>query len=217
MKYTYLVQTIHTLHWDCHYIRLGDLETTAYSLAPWYRLVHSVLCGLTRAVNVRCSPRLIPHRASSSRLHAVGGYAREHHAARSLSPFHCAEQLSQQKRQMLHVHTQTNLIMVPCMHPGTSREVNEASRAHTYSRPCAFEEKNISKKKRKTKKSRRTQNTPRNSQQPGHRDHFETARDETCPTRQPILARFHRSRVCGNRPRATLEISKNDECYAYTH
>ena len=30
------------------------------------------------------------------------------------------------------------------------------------------------------------------------------------------LARFHRSRVCGNRPRTALAISKNDECYTYT-
>ena len=53
----------------------------------------------------------------------------------------------------------------------------------------------------KRTKSHHTQNTPRNSQQPGDRDHLETARDETRPTRYPILARFHRSRVCGNRPR----------------
>ena len=45
------------------------------------------------------------------------------------------------------------------------------------------------------------------------RDHLETARDETRPTRQPILARFRRSRVCGTRPRTALEINKNDECY----
>ena len=42
------------------------------------------------------------------------------------------------------------------------------------------------KKKRgqkKKKKSRRTKDTPRNSHQPGDRDHLETARDETRPTR----------------------------------
>ena len=32
----------------------------------------------------------------------------------------------------------------------------------------------------------------------------------------PILARFHRSRVCENRPRPAPAISKNDECYTYT-
>ena len=31
-----------------------------------------------------------------------------------------------------------------------------------------------------------------------------------------ILARFHRFRVCGNRPRTALAISKNDECYTQT-
>ena len=67
-----------------------------------------------------------------------------------------------------------------------------------------------------TKKSRPTQNTPRNPQQPGDRDHLEMARDETRPTRQSILARFHRSRVCGNRPRTALAISTNDECYTHT-
>ena len=43
--------------------------------------------------------------------------------------------------------------MEPCTHPGTSREVHEARRHHTCSRPCAFEEK----KNRKRTKSRRTQ------------------------------------------------------------
>ena len=65
------------------------------------------------------------------------------------------------------------------MHPGTSREVNEARKPHTFSRPYAFEEK----KAKKNTKSRRTQNTPRNPQQPGDRDHLETACNETRPTR----------------------------------
>ena len=38
------------------------------------------------------------------------------------------------------------------------------------------------KSNKKHTKSRRTQSTPRNPQQPGDRDHLETARDETCPT-----------------------------------
>ena len=47
-------------------------------------------------------------------------------------------------------------------------------------------------------KIRPTQTIPRNPQPPGHRDQLETARDETRPHRQPILARFlYRSRVCG--------------------
>ena len=66
---------------------------------------------------------------------------------------------------------------------------------------------------KKTKKSRRTQNTPRNPQQPGDRDNLETACDETRPTRSPTLARLHRFRVCGNRPRTALAISKIDECH----
>ena len=106
--------------------------------------------------------------------------------------------------------------MAPCTHPGTSREVNEARRPHTCSRPCTFEEKKSGKKKN-TKKSRRTRKTPRNPQQPGDRDHLETARDETPPTRLPILSRFRRSRVYGNRPRTALAISKKHDCYAYTH
>ena len=62
--------------------------------------------------------------------------------------------------------------------------------------------------KTKSRNIRPTQNTPRNPQQPGDRDHLETARDETRPTHYPILARFHRSRLCGNRPRTALAISK---------
>ena len=65
-------------------------------------------------------------------------------------------------------------------------------------------------------KKRPSQNTPRNPQQPGDHDHLDTARDETRPTRLPTLARYHRSRICGNRPRTSLAISKNDECYTYT-
>ena len=74
-----------------------------------------------------------------------------------------------------------------------SREENEARQPYTCGRACAFEEKKKSKNK-KHKKKRPTQNTPRNPQQPGDRGHLCTARDETPPTRLPILARFHRSR-----------------------
>ena len=42
------------------------------------------------------------------------------------------------------------------------------------------------------------------------------AYDEIRPTRYPMLARFHRSRVCGSRPRTALAIRKNEECYTYT-
>ena len=62
-----------------------------------------------------------------------------------------------------------------------------------------------------------TENTPRNPHQPIARDHLETDREKTRPTRWPILARFHKYRVCGNRPRTALAISKNDECQTYTH
>ena len=128
--------------------------------------------------------------------------------------------------------------MTPCTHPGMkrlfglkakktssvaslprpfliiSREVNEARRPHTCSRSCASEGKKNEKKKHE--KMRRTPNTPRNSQQPDDRNHLETACNETRPTRSPTLASSHRSRVCENRPRTALAISKNDECYAHT-
>ena len=39
--------------------------------------------------------------------------------------------------------------MAPCTHPGTSREVREASRPHACSRPSAFEEKKRRKKERR--------------------------------------------------------------------
>ena len=82
----------------------------------------------------------------------------------------------------------------------TSTEVDKARRPHTCSRPCAFEGK------KNTKKSAAT-NTSRNPQQPGERDHLETACDETRPTRSPRLARFYRSGVCGNPRRTALAIS----------
>ena len=59
-------------------------------------------------------------------------------------------------------------------------------------------------------------NTPLNPQQPGDSNHLETACDDTRPTRSPTLARFHRSLLCGIRPRTALAISKNDECNTYT-
>ena len=69
--------------------------------------------------------------------------------------------------------------------------------------------------KKHGKRIRPTQNTPRNPQQPGDRVQLETACEETRPKRYLILSRFHRSRVCGNRPRTALAISKNYE--RYTH
>ena len=72
-----------------------------------------------------------------------------------------------------------------------------------------------SKKKKFEKKKRKkicpTQNTPRNPQQPRDRVQLETACKETRPTHQPILSRFHRSRVGGNRPRTVLAISTSRE------
>ena len=68
-----------------------------------------------------------------------------------------------------------------------------------------------SRKKNQTRKIPPHQNTPRNSQQPGDRYHLETAREETRPTRYPILARFHKFRVCGNRPRTALAINTSRE------
>ena len=70
------------------------------------------------------------------------------------------------------------------------------------------------KKNRKTKhgkKSRPTENTPRNPHQPSDRDHFETDREEMRPARLPMLTRFRRPRIYGNRPRTALAISKNDD------
>ena len=69
---------------------------------------------------------------------------------------------------------------------------------------------------KKQKQSRLTENTPRKPQQPGDRDHLETAFDETRPTRSPTLTRFHRPQVCGNRPCTALAISENDECHTHT-
>ena len=102
-------------------------------------------------------------------------------------------QLSQSVKNtnVTQTHRHTNKTMAPCTNPGmkrlfcpigknglnTSREVNEARRPHAFSRPCAFEKKNTHEKPRPT------QNTPRKPQQPGDRGQFETARDETRPTR----------------------------------
>ena len=91
-----------------------------------------------------------------------------------------------------------------------SREVKEARQPHTCSRPCAFEEK------KKDEKIHPTQITPRNPHQPSDPNHLETDREEMRPTRWPILAQFHRYRVCESRPRTALAISKTDEGHTYT-
>ena len=70
--------------------------------------------------------------------------------------------------------------------------------------------------KTKSRNIRPTQNTPRNPQQPADRDHLETARDETRPTHYPILARFHRYRLCGNGLAQLSQSVKHNECYTYT-
>ena len=96
-----------------------------------------------------------------------------------------------------------------------SREVNEARRPRTCSRPCAFEEK-----KSRQKKSRKN---------PPHRKHTTKA---TAARRPPPASRRHVMKhvprvrphspasidpgFCGNRPRTALAISKNDECHTYT-
>ena len=92
------------------------------------------------------------------------------------------------------------------------KEVNEARRSHTCSRPCTFKEK---KSLKDDEKIRPTENTPRKPQQPGDHDRLKTACNETRLTRSPTLARFHRSGDCGNRPRTALAIIKNDECYTH--
>ena len=79
---------------------------------------------------------------------------------------------------------------------------------------CVRRKKKIEEEKHE--KSRPTQNTPRNPQQPGDRDHLETAREKPRPTLWPVHARFHRYRVCGNRHRTAVAISINDE-FNVTH
>ena len=93
-------------------------------------------------------------------------------------------QLSQSVKMMNVTHTlpdtdrqtdsQINKMMASCTHPGNSREVNEARRPHTCSRPCA-----LGKRKSKIKHEQicPTQDTTRNPQQPGDRDYLETTRD----------------------------------------
>ena len=78
----------------------------------------------------------------------------------------------------------------------TSRYVNEARGGLVLAVGRVRSKKKKSRKK-KHEKIHPTQNTPRKPQQPGDRDHLETARTKTRPTRQPILARFHRYRVRG--------------------
>ena len=89
-----------------------------------------------------------------------------------------------------------------------SRELNKATRPYACSKPCAFKEQRKTKKKKNEIIPPAPKNPPRNPQHPGDRDHLATAFHETHPTREPILARFHRPRVGGNRPRTALAIIK---------
>ena len=57
-------------------------------------------------------------------------------------------QLSQTvKRRMLHIHGQTNYIMAPCAHPGTSRVVNKAGVLRTCGKAVCVRRKKMPKKK----------------------------------------------------------------------
>ena len=105
--------------------------------------------------------------------------------------------------------------MAPCTHPGTSVEANEARAGLILAAGRVRSKKKKNGKTKKNGKIRPTQNTPRNPQQPGDAVQLETACDETHPTRYPVLSRFHKCRVYGNRPRTALVISKNDECYTH--
>ena len=92
----------------------------------------------------------------------------------------------------------------------TSRKVDEARRPHhTCSRTNAFEEKNGEKKHEIPPHPK---HTTKSTAAPGDRDHLETACDGTDPTREPVLARFHRCRFCRNRPRIALAMRKKHEC-----
>ena len=59
-------------------------------------------------------------------------------------------------------------------------------------------------------------NTPVSPQQLGNSGNIYTACDETRPTRLSILARFHRFRGYGSRPRTALAMSEDHEGYRYT-
>ena len=117
--------------------------------------------------------------------------------------------------------------MAPCTHRGmkrlfclngkngliTSREVNETRCPHTCSRPCAFE------KKRKKKKHDKVPAHPKHTTKSTAARRPRPLRDGAWRnTSQPLAHSrpLHRSRVCGNRPRTALAISKNDECCTYT-
>ena len=72
--------------------------------------------------------------------------------------------------------------MAPCAHPGTSSGVHEARGGLILAKGRVRSKKNKIGKKC-AEKIRPTQDTPRYPQQPGDRDHLETAHDETHPTR----------------------------------
>ena len=124
-----------------------------------------------------------------------------------------------------HVHTHRGMTRLVCPigkkqsatllpHPYliTSREVNESRKPYTCRRPCAFEGKNQKQKHQIPPHL----NTPVSLQQLGNRGSIYTACDETRPTRLSILARFHRFRGYGSRPRTALAMSEDHEGYIYT-
>ena len=164
--------------------------------------------------------------------------ARENHVP-CLSPYSPASidtgfveigilQLSQSVKTtnlMSHARTQrqTNKIMAPCTHPGmnrlfclkaknsliTRREVIEARRPHTCSRPCEFEGKKI----RKTKNHKKSAPPKTHHESQSSPATATTSRRHVMKrlTRSPILARFHKS------PRTALAIGKDDECHTHIH
>ena len=75
--------------------------------------------------------------------------------------------------------------MAPCTHPGTSGEVNEARGRLILAAGRVRRRKENERKKHEIPPNTKKTHHGINPQQPGDRDHLETACDETRPTRSP--------------------------------
>ena len=71
------------------------------------------------------------------------------------------------------------------------------------------------------RKTNRKKNTKKSPPPKTHHDiesspSTATASRQRVTKRYPLIARFHISRVCANRPRTALAMGENDDCYTYT-
>ena len=138
------------------------------------------------------------------------------HAFATLARFHRSRVCGNRPRTALKTTNVTHeqIIMAPCTHPGTSREVHEARWPHTCSRPCAFEEK-YRKSKYNTKKNTAPKTRPEIRSSPATATTSRRRSTKHVPRVSPCPSASEDPGFVELGLDTALSISENDKCYTY--